>query len=327
MNNLKLGIIGASGLVGQTLLKVLKEYDLIPEKLFLFTSKKRSGESIIWGKKKYKYIELKETFINYDFNVLFFSAGEEVSKKFALLGLKKAKIVIDNSSAFRYDPNIPLVVPQINGNLLKNYSGIIANPNCTTIQLVIVLNRLKKFGLKKVIVSTYQAVSGAGKKKLLYLQSNGKNGERFEREIINNLIPKIGNEMPDNYFKEEWKIIKETKKILNTPSLNITATCVRVPITHSHSESITCEFENEISYKKIIQELKKESIIKTNTHHEFSTPIDAYDNNIVYVSRIRPAFNSKKWWNFFIISDNLRRGAATNAVDILKMWGEYNEHK
>jgi len=318
---LSLGVVGATGLVGEKLLKILEERNIFPEKLFLYASEKSLDKEIIFNKRVYPIISLSDDFINDDWDVLFFSAGKEIALKYAPKALGKARLIIDNSPAFRMEDNIPLVVPQVNGELLNSYKGIIANPNCTTIQLVIILSILqKKFGLKSVNVSTYQAVSGAGKKRLMYLETNGLDGSGFEREIINNLIPKIGDIADEYYFTEEEKIIRESRKILSLPNLKITSTCVRIPIKYEHSENMTVELEKESSYEKIFNELIKEKIVRLPENRDFFTPLDCEDNDFIYVSRLRRAFSDNRFWNLFIISDNLRRGAAANTVDILEYW-------
>lgn len=320
INHLKFALVGATGLVGEKLLKILEERSIYPEKLFLYASEKSSDKEIFFNGKAYPVIPLSEAFLDDDWNVLFFSAGKNIAFEFASMAVEKADLIIDNSPAFRMDDDIPLIVPQVNGTLLDGYSGIVANPNCTTIQLVVALGLLKKIGLRSVVVSTYQAVSGAGKKRLDYLISNGKSGEPFEYEINRNVIPKIGELTDDEYFTEEEKIIKESKKILSKSELNITATCVRVPVPYSHSESVMVEFERETSKDEIINELSKCPVIKIADNNEIFTPIDCVDDDVIYISRIRRAFSNNKFWNFFIVSDNLRRGAATNAVDIFERW-------
>jgi len=323
-NHLKLGVVGATGLVGNKLLKILDERRIYPEKLFLYASEKSSNKEIVFNKRPFTVNTLDDDFINEDWNVLFFSAGKEIALEFGAKAIKKARLIVDNSPAFRMDDDVPLVVPQVNGTLLNGYSGIVANPNCTTIQLVVALGLLKKIGLRSVVVSTYQAVSGAGKKRLDYLISNGSSGEPFEYEINGNVIPKIGDLTKDEYFTEEEKIIRESKKILSLSELNITSTCVRVPVPYGHSESVMVEFERETSKSEIIDELSKSPIIRLGDGKEVYTPIDCVDDDIIYISRIRRAFSNNKFWNFFIVSDNLRRGAAANAVDILERWVKDN---
>ena len=320
-------IVGATGNVGRKTIDVLEKSKLKIENLFLIASKKSSGKKISFKKKKIKIIALE----NYDFSkaqITFFSAGSNIAKKWALLAAKKT-IVIDNSKFFRMHKDIPLVVPEVNENALKNYkkTNIIANPNCSTAQLVVALKPLHdKFKIKRVVVSTYQAVSGAGKEPTDELFSQTKNflkGKKvkskfFTKQIAFNLIPHIDDFTKGGYTKEEWKMENETKKILD-PKIEITATCVRVPIRTSHSESVNIEFKNPYNLQKIKTLLKKApgcKVIDTQKNGGYITPYEAEGSYLTYISRIRKDNSKKNSLNLWVVSDNLLKGAALNTVQI-----------
>ena len=248
MKSYKLAIVGATGLVGRTALKVLEEKNFPNFEYKLFCSKKSAGTKVKFMGKEYIANELTENSFNEGFNFAIFSAGGETSKKFAPIAASKGCIVIDNSSAFRMDKNVPLVVPEVNPEDIFWNTGIIANPNCSTIQAVVALKPLdNKYKIKRIIYSTYQAVSGAGVNALedLHSQADYNNLKKFSHPIYNNCLPHIDVFMDDGYTKEEHKMINETKKILGNENLKITATTVRVPIENCHGESINIEFEKE----------------------------------------------------------------------------------
>ena len=254
MKNYKLAIVGATGLVGRTALKVLEEKSFPNLEYKLFCSKKSAGTKVKFMGKEYIANELTENSFDEGFNFAIFSAGGETSKKFAPIAASKGCIVIDNSSAFRMDKNVPLVVPEVNPDDIFWNTGIIANPNCSTIQAVVALKPLDdKYKIKRIIYSTYQAVSGAGVNALedLHSQASYNNLKKFSHPIYNNCLPHIDVFMDDGYTKEEHKMINETKKILGNENLKITATTVRVPIENCHGESINIEFEKEEIDKKV----------------------------------------------------------------------------
>ena len=250
----KLAIVGATGLVGRTALKILEEKNLPNFEYKLFCSKKSAGTKINFLGKEYIANELTETSFDEGFDFAIFSAGGDTSKKFSPIAASKGCIVIDNSSAFRMDDNVPLVVPEVNPDDIKLNNGIIANPNCSTIQAVVALKPLDdKYTIKRIVYSTYQAVSGAGKKGLedLLNKSTSENLKKFPHPIYNNCLPHIDVFMEDGYTKEEHKMINETRKILGKPNIKITATTVRVPVENCHGESINIEFENDFDLNEV----------------------------------------------------------------------------
>ena len=322
---IRCAIVGATGLVGSTFLKVLEEKKLPIDEYVLLASKKSAGKEVIFMNKKYIVEELtKDTFLNNRFNYALFSAESEISLEYSPIAANNGCIVIDNSSAFRMKDNVPLIVPEVNKEMIEKNNGIIANPNCSTIQAVIPLKVLhERYTLKRVIYSTYQAVSGAGIKGIKDLEntSKGNRATKFIYPIFNNCLPHIDVFLENDYTKEEMKMILETRKILNLPNLNITATCVRVPVKNCHCESINVEFEQEFDILELKQLLnKKDGIvvlddIKKNIY-PLPTFVDGKDD--VFVGRIRRDYSVKNGLNFWCVADNIRKGAATNAVQILE---------
>lgn len=322
---LKCAIVGATGLVGSTFLKVLEERNLSNLEYVLFASKKSKGKKIIFMNKEYVVKELTEkSFIDERCDYALFSAGSSVSSKYAPIAAKTGCIVIDNSSAFRMEKDVPLVVPEVNMDDAYINKGIIANPNCSTIQAVIPINILNKYyTVKRVVYTTFQAVSGAGIKGLKDLKNTamGKKAEKFPYPIYNNCIPQIDIFMENGYTKEEKKMIEETRKILNLPNLNVTATTVRVPVENSHSESINIEFEKEFDIEELKQNLaKEESIVVLDDIKKQIYPIATFATlkDDVFVGRIRRDYSVKSGINMWCVADNIRRGAASNAVFILE---------
>ena len=308
----KLAIVGASGLVGQTVLKVLKEEDLIDcFELYMLSSNRSAGKVLVFNEKHYKIIELCDEVLNIGFDYAILVAGEDVSLAWVRKFAEKGTIVIDNSSAFRMACDVPLVVPEINFSEIKKEDRIIANPNCSTIQLVLVLERFKKVAnIETVVVSSYQSVSGAGKDALLDLENDTK--FVFERGIKDNIIAKIGSISENLNCSEENKIILETNKILKS-DINIIATTVRVPIKHCHGESVYVKFSTSVAF----DDLKKAILCDyIKLSDDIFYPKECVNTNITYVSRLRK--HSENEIVFFVIADNLRRGAAFNAVEILK---------
>jgi aspartate-semialdehyde dehydrogenase len=323
-------IVGATGKVGRKTIDILEKSKIKIDNLFLVASKKSVGKIIYFKKKKIK-IEALE---NYNFGkakITFFAAGSIIAKKWVPIAAKKT-IVIDNSKYFRMHKDISLVVPEVNESALKNYKkrNIIANPNCSTAQLVLVLKPLHdKFKIKRVVVSTYQAVSGAGKastEELFsqtkdYLKNKKIKSKNFTKQIAFNLIPHIDEFVKDGYTKEEWKMQNETKKILDK-SIKMTATCVRVPVKTSHSESVNIEFIKPYSLHKVKALLKKApgcKVIDTQKNGGYITPLEAEGSYLTYISRIRKDNSNKKALNIWIVSDNLLKGAALNTVQIAEV--------
>ena len=315
-------VVGATGLVGQTFLKVLKERKFPVENLYLYASARSAGKVINWEGKDYTVIELKDENIKDDIDVALFSAGGGISKEFAPKFRDKGAVVVDNSSAWRMDKDIPLVVPEANPEALKNHGGIIANPNCSTIQVMPILKVLQdKYGLKRVVYSTYQAVAGAGKKGLDDLENNlqGKPSTNFPHQIAFNALPHIDVFLENGYTKEEEKMINETKKILNLPDLKVTATCVRIPVKFGHGVSVNVELERPFELEDVVKAFEeKEGVIVQNDvkNKVYPMPITAQDTDEVYVGRIRRDDTVDNGLNLWVVADNIRKGAATNTIQI-----------
>ena len=325
MKNYKLAIVGATGVVGRTALKVLEEKKLPIKEYVLFASSRSAGTKLNFMGKDYIVRELTENSFDEGFDFAIFSAGGETSKKYAPIAASKGCIVVDNSSAFRMDNDVPLVVPEVNPEEIKNNHGIIANPNCSTIQAVLPLKALDdKYTIKRVIYSTYQAVSGAGQKGLNDL-SNGRKGinklEKFPYPIYNNCLPHIDVFTENGYTKEEMKMINETRKILKKPNLKVTATTVRVPVDNSHSESINIELEKTFEINDLVETLKNfegiivEDDISSNIY-PIATQVSGHDE--VFVGRIRRDFSVENGINIWVVADNIRKGAASNAIQIVE---------
>ena len=314
-------IVGATGVVGETFLKVLEEKKLNIDNYVLLASKKSKGKKVKFLDKDYIVEELTEdSFSNNRFNYALFSAGASVAEKYAKIAAKNGCIVIDNSSCFRMDKSVPLVVPQVNIEDAYDNFNIIANPNCSTIQAVVPLKVLDdKYKLKRVIYSTYQAVSGAGKKGLDDLDNNTTT--KFPYPIQDNCLPHIDVFLDNGYTKEEMKMIEETRKILKKPKLPITATCVRVPVHNCHCESITVELEYDFKIDDIKKLLNNSNgIIVLDDPQRQIYPINTFvtGTDEVYVGRIRRDFSVENGINFWCVADNIRKGAASNAVEILE---------
>lgn len=322
--NYKLAIVGATGLVGRTALTVLEEKNLPNFEYKLFCSKKSAGTEIKFLGKTYIAEELTDHSFDEGFDFAIFSAGGETAKHFAPIAAQKGCIVIDNSSAFRMDKDVPLVVPEVNPNDIKSNKGIIANPNCSTIQAVVALKPLDdKYKIKRVVYSTYQAVSGAGILGLedLKNKSTGNDLKKFAHPIYNNCLPHIDVFTENGYTKEELKMVNETRKILNKPDLAVTATAVRVPVENCHGESINIEFENDFELDDVINTLKNAPGIIVyddvqNNIYPLATVANGHDE--VYVGRIRRDFSQPNTLNLWVVADNIRKGAASNAIQILE---------
>ncbi len=324
MKDLKVAIVGATGLVGRSFLKVLEEKKLPISNYTLFASKHSAGNKVAFLGKDYVVQELTETSFDEGFDFALFSAGGDISKKFAPIAVSKGCTVIDNSSYFRMDENVPLVVPEVNIEDAYNNNGIIANPNCSTIQAMLPLKALNdKYKIKRIVYSTYQAVSGAGKSALEDLaNTNGsKELKKFPHPIYNNCLPHIDSFMENGYTKEELKMINETRKILHEPDLRITATTVRVPVSNSHSESINIEFEKDFHLENLIQTLKDFPnliVVDNPEKNEYPMAIDATGHDEVFVGRIRRDDSVESGVNIWVVADNIRKGAASNAVQIME---------
>jgi len=324
---MNIAIVGATGNVGRKLLEVIEKLNFKFSELYLIASDKSVGKKITFKNKTYSVLGLSD----FDFSkvkIAFFSAGSAIAEKWAPVAAKKS-IVIDNSKHFRMNKDIPLVVPEVNAEALKLYKNknIIANANCSTIQLVLALKPLHdQFKIKRVIVSTYQSVSGAGNAHMNELEEQSKkvldkqkvNPKNFTKQIAFNVIPHIDTFMEDRYTKEEWKMTVETKKILD-PGISLTATCVRVPVFVGHSESVNIEFDSEVNAKKIRECLEKApgcKVVDETKDGGYITPVESSGDFITYISRIRDDQTQKNSINMWVVSDNLLKSAALNAVQI-----------
>ena len=324
---IKVSILGATGNVGREFLSIIKERKFPIEELYLLASPKSEGKKISFGKKVIKVLDLNK----FDFKkceLVFSSAGAKVASKFAPKAASSGCIVIDNSSYFRMDPDVPLVVPEVNNEDLKTIKKkIIANPNCSTIQMVMVLKPLHDlFKIKRVVVSTYQSTSGAGRQQMdeLFEQtkdifSNNQIKKKFfTKQIAFNVIPHIDSFLEDGQTKEEWKMQVETQKILDK-KIQVSSTCVRVPVFVGHGESVNIEFEKEISENKLRETLKKSpgiSVVDYRQDEGYVTPEESAGEDKVFVSRIRKDNTLKNGISLWISADNLRKGAALNAIQI-----------
>ena len=297
-------------------MKVLEEYDFPIKKLFLFASEKSVGKVIVYKDEEVLVNKLEENSFK-DVDFAFFVSNSNVSKKWAFVALNSGAVVIDNSSYFRLNSDVSLIVPEVNFSDFNPRIPFISNPNCSTIQSVLVLNALKKFGIKRVIYNTYQAVSGSGVKGINSLIDG--ESSFYPYNISKTCIPKIDDALDNDYTKEEMKMINETKKILHMNDLNISATCVRVPILYSHAVSVMVQFDKEFSIKEVIDELSKHpELVIVNDLENNLYPVStlANNNDKVYVGRIRRDLSNSNSILFYCVADNLRRGAASNAVFI-----------
>ena len=327
-------IVGATGNVGRKIIEVLENKNFPVDNLCLVASSKSAGSKLKF-KGKEIIVEDLETFDFSKGKITFFSAGGKISEKYVPLAAKHST-VIDNSSHFRMDPDVPLIVPQVNSNDLKNIKkNIIANPNCSTAQLVIVLKPLHDlFKIKRVVISTYQSTSGAGKAPMdelaeqtkLSLENKKINSKNFTKQIAFNAIPHIDVFADEGYTKEEVKMIDETKKILDN-KIELTATCVRIPVMVSHAESLNIEFEKQFTLEKIREALDNADgckVIDERKDGGYITPIEAEGKNETFISRIRKDNSNKNTVNLWCVSDNLLRGAALNAVEIAEAFCKNN---
>ena len=322
---MNIAIVGATGKVGQIIIKVLQERNIKADNFYLFASKKSEGKVVTIFDKEYVVELLDEKNIKTKkIDYALFSAGGTISRTFAPIFASYGATVIDNSSAFRQEKSVPLVVPEVNKEDLLLPSKVIVNPNCSTIQAVLPLKVLDdKYGLKRVVYSTYQAVSGAGQRGTEDLE-NGIKGiapKKFIHPIFNNVLPQIDDFLDNGYTKEEQKMIFETQKILHRPDLPITATTVRVPVFDCHSESINVELEKDFDIEQVKRDFANfENLIVVDdiSKNLYPMPINCVGRDEVFIGRIRRDFSVKYGLNFFVVADNIRKGAGTNAVQILQ---------
>ena len=331
MKKYNIAVVGATGMVGRKFLQVLAERKLPVENYYLFASARSAGKEVDFLGKKYIVEELTETcFDNRGIDIALFSAGGSTSTHFAPFAVKAGVLVIDNSNAWRMDPDVPLVVPEVNPEQILQHHGIIANPNCSTIQAVVALKPLhEKYKIRRVVYSTYQAVSGAGMGGYSDLE-NGLKGEapkKFPHPIAGNCLPHIDVFLENGYTKEEMKMVNETRKILGDQSLRITATTVRVPVYYGHSESINVEFERSYDLAELKATLAAAPgivLMDDPANNVYPMAVDAADHDEVYVGRIRRDESIENGVNLWVVADNIRKGAATNAVQIAEYYIAHN---
>ena len=316
-------IVGATGLVGRTFLKVLEERDFPFENIYMMASTKSAGSKITFKGTEYTVEELNEHSFDKPIDIALFSAGGSISEKYAPIAAAHGVTVVDNSSQWRMDPDVPLVVPEVNPDDIDKNNGIIANPNCSTIQVVVPLKPLhEKYKIKRIVYSTYQAVSGSGLKGIEDLKEGLKGNDlckAYPHPIAGNCIPHIDVFMDNGYTKEEMKMINETHKILGDNSIKVTATTVRVPVFDSHSESVNVEFEKPFDLeelKDILRNYPGIVVIDNPENNEYPLAKDAAGKDEVFVGRIRRDFSVENGINMWFVADNIRKGAATNTVQI-----------
>lgn len=326
MKPFTLAIVGATGLVGRTFLSVLEERKLPISSLTLFASPRSAGQTLMFQNAMYQVQPLTKDALDAGFDVVLFSAGGTISKDYAYQAVASGSLVVDNSSAWRMDPSVPLVVPEVNAAALRHHPGLIANPNCSTIQSVVALAPIHQtYGLTRIIYTTFQAVSGSGYSGLRDLErtKQGDEPEFYPVAIDRTVYPKIDEFVENLSTKEEIKMIHETKKILGDASMAVSATCVRVGIEHAHSVAITLETKRPFAITDIIELLKQSPAIKVYEHPTIPTVLDAAGNDLVHVGRIRRDDSVDHGLQMWVVSDNIRKGAATNAIQIVEaMIGE-----
>lgn len=319
---MKVAVVGATGLVGTKMLQVLTERNFPVTELVPVASERSVGKEVEFKGKKYKIVSMTDA-IAAKPNVAIFSAGGSTSLEWAPKFAEAGVTVIDNSSAWRMDPSKPLIVPEINADILTKNDKIIANPNCSTIQMVVALNPLhKKYGIKRIVVSTYQSVTGTGVKAVTQLMNErqGVVGERaYKYPIDLNVIPQIDVFLENGYTKEEMKMVNETKKIMRDDSIRVTSTTVRIPVVGGHSEAVNVEFAKDydlMEVKTLLQSAPGVIVVDDPSNQRYPMPMDAHEKDEVFVGRLRRDESQPNTLNMWVVSDNLRKGAATNAVQI-----------
>lgn len=331
MKKVNVALVGATGMVGRTFIKVLEERNFPIDNVYLFSSAKSAGTTVNLFGKDIVVEELNEnSFDDKNIQIALFSAGGSISAKYAPIAASKGVIVVDNSSQWRMHPEVPLVVPEVNPEAVKNHKGIIANPNCSTIQAMVPLKPLHdKYGLKRVVYSTYQAVSGSGVRGVQDLEDGiqGKPNTFYPHPIAFNCLPHIDIFEENGYTKEEIKMINETLKILDDSNIKVTATTVRVPVRGAHSESINLEFNKSFELEDVFNILKNTEgvvVVDNPANNEYPLAINAEGHDEVYVGRIRRDFSVDNGINMWVVADNIRKGAATNAVQIAELLLKYD---
>ena len=323
-------VVGATGAVGEEMIRILEERSFPVRNLRVIASERSEGRVLKFCGENLK-VERLSSFFFRGVEIALFSAGAEISREFSPQAVKKGSIVVDNSSAFRMESGVPLVVPEVNPDALKSHQGIIANPNCSTIQLVVAINPLHQITrIKRLVISTYQAVSGTGREAIeelnhqiqQWLKGEEIKKEVYPHQIAFNLLPHIGQFLPSGYTEEESKLVNETKKIMEDDRIGITATCVRVPVFIGHSEAVTVEMEKELSLpqvKKILSQAPGVILQDNSDHHLYPLPLEAAGRDEVFVGRIRKDESIKNGVNLWIVADNLRKGAALNTIQIAEL--------
>jgi aspartate-semialdehyde dehydrogenase len=319
---MKTAVVGATGMVGRTMMKVLEERNFPLTEIIPAASEKSVGKEVIFKGKPVKVVSVQEA-VDAKPAFAIFSAGASTSKEWAPVFAKNGTVVIDNSSFWRMYKEVPLVVPEINSHVIKKGDRIIANPNCSTIQMVMALAPLHaKYKVKRLVVATYQSVTGTGVKAVAQMENErmGIKGEMaYAHPIDKNCFPHGGSFQPDDYTTEEQKLIDETRKILGDQSIQVTATVVRIPVVGGHSEAVNIEFENDYNIddvKRLLSEFPGVVVYDNPAENKYPMPIMAHNRDEVFVGRIRRDFSREKCLNLWIVSDNIRKGAATNAVQI-----------
>ncbi len=319
---MKVAVVGATGLVGTKMLQVLAERNFPVTRLLPVASERSVGKKVKFGGKNVRVISMEDAIAKRP-DIAIFSAGGSTSLAFAPRFAEVGTVVVDNSSAWRMDPTKKLVVPEVNAHVLTKHDKIIANPNCSTIQMVVALKPLHdKYKIERVVVSTYQSVTGTGVKAVAQLmgERKGKPADRaYPHQIDLNLLPHIDQFLDNGYTKEEMKMVNETRKIMGDESLRLTATTVRVPVIGGHSESVNVEFAHEFDLKEVRELLEKAPgvvVVDEPSKAEYPMPLTAHDRDEVFVGRIRRDESQPRTLNMWVVSDNLRKGAATNAVQI-----------
>lgn len=327
---MRVAVVGVTGMVGREMLQVMEEFHLPVDELIPVASESSKGKAVDFQGRKWTCVTLAEA-VSLKPDLALFSAGGDVSTEWAPKFADAGTLVIDNSSAWRMDPNIKLVVPEINAHRLQTCDRIIANPNCSTIQLVLALHPLhKSFGVKRVIVSTYQSVTGTGKKAIDQMEAERNSEEAqmvYPYRIDQNCIPHCDVFLDNGYTKEEMKLTRETKKILGDDAVSVSATAVRVPVLGGHSESVNIEFEREITaaeVREVLRFARGINVLDDPSTNSYPMPYYSRGKNEVFVGRIREDISHPKSVNLWIVADNLRKGAATNAVQIAKYCLENN---
>ncbi len=333
-DRLDIAIVGATGLVGRTMIRILEERAFPVRELLPMASSRSAGKRLIFRGEKVRVAELTARRLDSSgAHLALFSAGAAVSREFAPVAARAGMLVIDNSSAFRMDPEVPLVVPEVNPGAIRRHRGIIANPNCSTIQLVVALKPLHdRFTIRRIVVSTYQAVTGAGQRGYDQLMRELAHRKpvraKFPHRIAFNTLPQIDEFSEDGYTKEEHKMMAETCKILGDASVRLTATCVRVPVVGGHSEAVTVEFVRPFTLEEVRSTLTHAPgvvLVDDPAVHAYPMPVTSHNRDEVFVGRLRRDSSTENSLNLWIVADNIRKGAATNAVQIAEDWMKIRE--